>query len=1170
MQIKIIFSILFAFLLQSNSVNILHAATIHTYAENSVLSKGKWAKIKISETGVHKLTYDEIRNMGFSNPSDIRVFGFGGAMLNEYFMNAKIDDLPEIAIYDSGSYILFYAQGPVKWNNNLNSSNCRFNFTLNPYSNYGYYFLTTDAGKGKRINVEAIESGEEPSEVTNFIDYKYIKKEEINFSRSGRTWYGDIMTNGGSKNYSFTFPNIETGKEMRIQVSAVGASTQSTSLKVTYGSTTETLSFSTISGHVRASAKETCIKKYPSSDNISLSLLYLAKSSSDKAALNYIVVNAWRKLIMSGSSMSFRNYECLGYDSYSRFTLQEASSDTKIWNVTDMQNITEVPSVFSGSTLQFVKKTDELQEFVALNPSGQFPKPEFVGLVSNQNLHALPATVDFVIISHPDFLSEADRLSKKHEEFDQVNVVVVTPEQIYNEFSSGTPDATAYRWLMKMLYDRDETKSPKYLLLFGDGSYDNKDILTSKTNPSHNFILTFQSYTSINDDASFCTDDYFGFVGDSEGNPGNYGSAKVNIGIGRFPVSTLDEAKTVVDKAITYMENKNKGAWKNKVCLVADDNEGSASSPSTFNRFFTYSEKISNIISSKNPGMEIKKLYFDAFTRVTGSNGNRFPEVESQLQEEIKTGVTFLNYIGHSGITGWAEEHVFTQAQARTLQNKNWGFWFTASCEFTRFDDLTTYSGGEDLFLNPNGGVIALYSASRVVFDTNNDRLNTSLANVLFERDEEGKPRRFGDIYKLSKQAISTDTYKNDTNKLAFVLLADPMLRIAYPDLLVKTDSITFLPDVKTDTIKALSEVKVYGSIEDLYESQISNFSGKLKIKVYDKELTLYTKAQVYSTEEERLKNRFAYKDRPNVLYSGETTVEDGKFSFLFKVPKDINYNYGFGRINYYAYDDNNGFEAQGAYQNFVIGGSDSNMEYETQGPEVTLYLNTGKFKSGDKVNESPVFFAFVKDESGINTSGAGIGHDITLTLNDSKTPIVLNSSFNFFPNKYTEGSLAYQLENLEAGKYTLTFKVWDLLNNSTTKQIQFEVEKGLPIKIEEVIAWPNPAREYVHFRIQHDRPESVLECRVRVYDLDGRLVYESDNKDFDIVCNDAQHLSAHSANESDDEPYKDLKYLSLDWDLNSSAGSRVSSGIYVYRIDVRTADGDYAGKSQKLIIQAQ
>jgi len=1142
MRTKIFLSILLAILFQFAGVKSLYAQTAHTYAKNSVLSKGKWAKIRISETGIYKLTFDEIRNMGFSDPEKVRVFGFGGAMLNEDVRNPRIDDLPEIAIYNGGNYVLFYAQGAKKWNYNPNSVNCKFGFTINPYSDYGYYFLTTDAGVGKRIEKETEEvagTDDYVWNVTNFIDYACVKKEELNFARSGRIWYGDVITGDGNKQYNFTFPNIETEKEIRVQVSAVASSTAATDILLNMDNLQERMSFLSVSGYTRAFAREANLRKYPTSDNVALSLSYSGKNTSDKAALNHITINAWRKLIMSGNSLFFRNDESIGYNIYSRFTLRGASTNTLIWNVTDPLNITEVYVKPVSGSLQFDKKTDQLLEFVAVNPLGQFPTPEFVGLISNQNLHFFLATTDFVIISHPDFLSEANRLAKKHREFDQMNVVVVTPEQVYNEFSSGTPDATAYRWLMKMIYDRDTTRSPKYLLLFGDGSYDNKGILTSKANPGRNFILTFQSYNSIDEEKSYVSDDYFGFVAnapsvsgeiDVSGRPGNFGSARVDIGIGRFPVSNLNESKAVVDKAIAYMENKNKGAWKNRICLVADDNE-KYTSASTFNRFFTNSEEISNIIYGRNPSMETKKLYVDAFTRVTGSNGNRFPEVETLLQEEIKSGIKFLNYIGHSGITSWGEERFFTQAQARELKNKNQGLWFTASCEFTRFDDLANYSGGEDLFLNPNGGAIAVYSSARVVYDNYNQQLNRGLARVLFERDEEGKPLRFGDIHKKSKQ-----TLLNDSNKLTFVMLADPALRFAYPDLSVKTDSITFLSGEKTDTIRALSEVRVYGRVEDFFGSEISNFSGKIKIKVYDKEVSLFTKT-----------HRFEFKSRPNVLFSGETTVENGQFSFVFKVPKDINYSYGYGRISYYAYDDENGFEAQGAYENFVIGGSDDNANYETEAPEVTLFLNTERFRSGDRVNESPVLFAFVRGEGGINTSGAGIGHDITLTLNDSKTPIVLNSYFNFFPDSYKEGSLAYQLENLEPGKYTLTFKVWDLLNNSTTKQIEFEVVRGLPIRIEEIIAFPNPAQEYIYFRIQHDRPESVLECRVKVYTISGQLVYESESKDFE------------SSN-----------FLTLSWDLRSSSGNRLPAGVYLYRIEMRTSEGKFTGKSQKLIISRE
>jgi hypothetical protein len=1140
MRIKILLSFSVIFLLALFNIGDGWSATNHQYVDNSVLSTGKWAKIKIKNSGIYKITYSELRNMGFANPSDIKMFGYGGAMLLEDFRhdrNPKVDDLQELAIYDGGSFILFYAQGPIKWNFSSLSLNCKFNFNINPYSDYGCYFLTTDVGTGKRIELETpIVREDDLLDVYDFVDYTYVKKEELNFVNSGRVWYGDEMANGASKNYNFNFPNINKDKDIDVRVVAASTSGSETSLSLSCDNEVGTMQFSKIGSNAIANEQSIFFKKKPTSANIALSLKYDGAISTDKVAVNYIVANAWRELVMSGNTLFFRNPDCIG--NYTRFNLRNASSDLLIWDITDQYNIKEVPKKISEDNIQFIKKATSLLEFVALNPSGSFPSVEFMGIVPNQNLHGIPSTTDYVIISHPNFLSEANRLAEKHRLHDQMEVIVCTPEQVYNEFSSGTPDATAYRWLMKMLYDRDNSNNYKYLLLFGDGSFDNKGILSTKSNPTNNYILTFQSESSLDKANSYGTDDYFGFLQDSEGQAGRFGYATVDIGIGRFPVTTITEAAAVVDKAIAFMENKNKGPWKNKICLLADDNEGYYNEDS-FTKFVKYSEKYSDTIYRKNPAMEVKKLYFDAYPRASKASGTRFPEVEALFQKEINSGTFFVNYVGHSNTTGWSAERIFTQELARGLRNKNQGIWFTASCEFTRFDGYTI-SGGEDLFLNPNGGAIAVYSASRLVYEKPNDELNEKLFNNLFERDPDGKPLRIGDIYRLSKQGLII----TPNNKLAFILLGDPALRLTYPDLNVKTQTIEIVDGVATDTLKALSEVRISGIIEDEYESLISNFSGKMYIKVYDKEVILSTKGQ----ESDAVKPlKYSFKDRPNVLFSGETVVENGAFSFIFRVPKDINYNYGFGRINYYAFDETNGFEAQGNYEDFIIGGSGDNEISDKEGPEVVLYLNTENFKSGDRVNESPLLYISAKDQNGINASGVGIGHDITLTLNDSTEPIVLNSYFSYKSNSSTNGSIIYPLDNLEDGKYTLTFKIWDLLNNSTMKRIEFEVVKGLPVQIEKIRAYPNPAVEYVEFVIQHDRPETILDYNLSIYDLEGRKIHEISNEDY----------------------LTDSSLLTLTWDLHTG-GTRIQPGLYIYRLEMKNKEGYFVGKSQKLVVLGQ
>ncbi|MCK9155408.1 MAG: type IX secretion system sortase PorU [Paludibacteraceae bacterium] len=1113
-------------------------ASIHSYSDNSVLSKGSWTKIRVSSTGVCKITYTELYDMGFSNPSKVRVFGYGGAILNEDFSKPKVDDLPELSIYDGGSFILFYAQGPIKWNYNENALNCRFGFEANPYSNYGYYFLTDNVGVGKRIAKEEVETSDAAERVTDYVYYDLKRKEEMNFVNSGRQWYGDMIYNGQSKTYSFFVPNINMTKNASVDVTYAGSSNKSTKMDVSCGGETANIGFSYKSLHLKATEGTASISFTPTSTVVPVSVKYYGDKGTDIAALNRIVLNAYCNLAMvSGVGfLPFRNPDCIGTDKYSTFVVGNATSSAMIWNVTDPLNVTQVPTEKSENGLEFTKKTEQLQEFVAVNPTGSgFVTAEYVGKVVNQNLHTMK-DADYVIITYPAFASQANVLALKHMQVDGVKAVVVTPEQVYNEFSSGTPDATAYRWFMKMIYDQDNSTS-KYLLLFGDGSFDNKGLLGTKLSPSHNYILTFQSYSSLDETASYTTDDYFGFLEDNEGGPGTYGKATVDIGVGRLPVASAEQATGVVNKILNYMDEFRFGTWKNRVVLLGDDNESSTSQ----NKFYTLSDGIARIIASKNPAMEIKKIYLDAYTREVGSNGAHYPEVESLLQNEINKGIMYLNYIGHSSKVGWSGEHIFTQSQASTLYNENMGLWFTASCQFSQFDDLTS-SGGEDLILNPNGGPVALYSSSRVVYDDKNDDLNRALVKVLFDRDDDGRPICVGDIYKKSKQHLPTDT-----NKLAFSLLADPMLRLSYPDLFVVTDSMSTLSGEPIDTMKALSKVRVFASIKDNEDNKITTFNGKVSVVVYDKVQTLYTKANLYNEEIDIISHRYSYEDRPNMLFSGNADVVNGELSFVIPLPKDINYSYGNGRISYYAYDETNKFEAQGAYEDFIIGGSDTLSFYEKDGPNVSIYLNSTAFKSGDDVNEKPMFLASVSDVSGINASGCGIGHDITLSIDDSPEVTVLNSYFSYESGSYMIGSLAYQMPELEEGHHVLTFKIWDLLNNSTTSRLEFNVVKGLKVNVNDMILYPNPARDHVSVRVTHDRPDTKISYRMTVYDLSGRLVYVSKTQ--------SQVSSVD---------------VTFEWDLRTNGGSRVDGGTYLCKVEIASEDGDFDSKVQNLIVLPQ
>lgn len=1113
----------------------------YDFKSESVLASGNWVKIRVRETGICKLSYEQLQQMGFQKPSEVRVFGYGGNVLSENLSKDKTDDLNELPVYQGSNYFLFYAQGPKNWLFKKNTNSIEYDYSINPYSNYGYYFLTDNVGTKKRIELKEnpLSTPDTIIDITNYQERKIHKKEEFNYVSSGRVWYGDKFYNNKTFSMSFNFPNIDTTKEATVLARIATSSNVKSVIDLSYniGGTyiNETFDYPICAGHLIANEYTKWKSAKPSGSQFSVSATFTGYNVSDFASIERIIVLAYQSLDMkSNNSFFFRNPTCVQWNTNYRYILSNCPSATQIWDISNPIEPKQLSTERNGDQLSFIDAYAYTpNEYVAINIDN--PKTisaEFVSNVSNQNLHAeLP--VDLVIITHPNFMSGAEEIARIHEDYDNFNTLITTQEKIYNEFSSGTPDATAIRWFMKKLY-QDNEKKPFYLLLIGDGCYDNRGILTSSGTKINNLIITYQNGSGLDEASSYVSDDYFCFLAD--GYTPN-GDAKMDISVGRIPCNTTEELDGVIKKIKNHVENKNYGKWKNKIMLLADDNESS----NDYHKFCHYSDVIAEKAHTYNNAMEVKKVYLDAYTRTTGSNGSRYYEVEDIIKEEIDKGIMFLNYIGHSSKIGFSAEHVFTQNQARSIYNDKCGFWFTASCEFSQFDDIDI-SGGENLLLNPNGGALVLLSSARVAYDNKNDNLNQAFFTKLFLRDSLGMPLRIGEINRQAKSTLA-----NDTNKLSFTLLGDPALRLSYPNNYVITDSIVDMNDGKADTIKALSEIKVYGHIEDYDSTLMSDFNGTLYVTLYDKEMTLYTKANIYSNMDDVMKNRHQYKDRPNILFSGQVEVSNGEFSFLIKIPKDINYNYGEGRFAYYACDKENEYEAQGAYEEFFIGGSCDNIDLESDGPVISLYMNTKDFSSGDIVNSSPVFFAELYDESGINASGCGIGHDITLTLNDSKKPIILNNYFSYSKDSYKQGTVSYQLSNLENGTYTLTFKAWDLMNNSSTKSIQFVVDNEVEIEMTDLIVYPNPAKESITLTLSHDQPQTIQSFRFILYDINGRIVYKSD----DITSkNDGQ--------------------FSWTWDLCSQSGRKIDAGSYVGRAEIKINGKEYVGKSRKVIILPQ
>ena len=1102
-----------------------------TYASSSVLSQGKFVKIKISDSGVYKLAYEDLSAMGIS-PENVRVFGYGGGVLEQSFSLPKLDDLPEVAIwmqkgsdgvFNAGDYILFYGQGVTKWA--YDKSKSLFTHSINIYSKYGYYFITSDAGTGKRIEEKVVDvpTSATINTVQEFSDYQVHESELVNVAETGKEFYGETFNDKLSYNFTFNFPNIVTTSLVgtRVNVAAVSsiASTFTFSLN---NSQSKTLTTSAKSNDIYTVATEASSKFSftPTSSPLIFTVAYSKPISTSIGYLNYLEINCRRQLKMSGSVMQFQNVDFIGTGTYNLYQLSDAGSNVQIWDITDQQNINKVPTQIVNGKLTFTASGNEVRNYLAIDPTdkGAYSTPEVVGVVLNQNLHAINQA-DMVILTHPKFLSQAETLANAHREKDNLTVSVITTDQVYNEFSSGAPDATAYRWVMKMLYDRAlnsgiTTDLPKYLLLFGKGTFDNRKILS---NSGENLILTYQAENSTVITLSYNTDDYFTFLDDNEGV--NVAANLMDIGVGRFSVTTVQQATDVVNKTIGYMNNTDKGNWKNQLLFLADDGDASLHSKQADN--------VAESLGGSFPAYQLNKIYLDAYKQEISASGESYPLAKTKFYNLIRSGLFLLDYTGHGGPTGWTNESILSLNDVKALSNKHLPIWVAPTCDFNIFDNEQV-SAGETVVLNPVGGGIGIFSAVRPVYASQNYVLNKLFCENLFKK-RNGEHMRVGDVIALAKNNVGTEI-----NKLSYIYLGDPAIKLNYPTKYkVVTTNVNESAALGSDTLRALSVATIQGVIADDAGSKVESFNGSLHVVVYDK-------VQRITSQNNHNDGTITFSDRPNILFSGDVAVTNGTYSFTFMLPKDIKYNYGGGRINYYAQDDVNDYEAQGYYENFIVGGTSTNTIEDTEGPIVQLYLNSTNFVSGNKVNETPLFIATLSDINGINTVGSGIGHDLMLTVDkDPNQSLVVNDYYQANVNSYTEGTVKYKLPEMTNGKHTLTFKGWDLRNNSTNVTINFEVVKGLTPEIYSVTNYPNPVKTVTNIIVVHDRPETVLKTTVEIFDISGRKIWSKSQSTVDNIT----------------------------WNLITDSGQKAKTGIYFYRVNIKTVNSDTYSKTNKMLV---
>ena len=1094
------------------------------YASESVLNSGKWVKIQVAEDGIYKLTAADLKKMGFSNLDKVAVYGYGGWPLDEDFSTTYIDDVPEVAVWRSADYLLFYGKGPRKWE--YSSSDKSFIHTNNPYSNYGYYFVSEKETTGRTMEKAASAAGA-TLQVTTFDDYVLHEEELVSVNSSGRELYGESFTSTLSRDFTISVPGI-TNDEGKATLSFISRGNGTITMNVDGNAL--------ISGSVSVPSDEYEVARElyrerawmaDKGETVKVNIGY-STTGHKNVHLNYFRLQMKRQLKVYDNYTFFRSLSARG--NASRFVIQGADASTLVFDVTDGVNPQQMETSLNGTELSFsIPASASLREFVVVKPS-QIKAPVTVGEVANQNLHALPQQ-DMIIIAQPNFTTQAERLAEAHRTKDNLTVRVVTPESIYNEFSSGTPDATAYRRFMKMFYDRQtsEADAPKYLLLFGDGSFDNRKLTSAwKSVDMSNMLLTYQTENSLSSQ-SYVIDDYFGFLDDAD-NKKSLQNKKLCLGIGRFPIRTVEQATQMVDKVISYMENRNIGSWKNNLCFMADDG---SNTDGFMTEHMEFADQLAGYVESEHPEFLVNKLYYDAYKK--DMTAGTYPDVRSGLQKLLKDGLLLFNYTGHGGTTALSDEKVLTQTDINQFTYTHLPVWVTATCDFTRFDDLNT-SAGEDVFLNKSSGGIALFTTVRVAYSRPNFPINDNVIRNLFERNN-GRRRTLGEVMQATKNTLSS------VYKLGFCLIGDPAVKMAYPEFGMKVTTVNGQSvDGNSISFKALEKITVEGEVLDASGQLVTDFTGIVNPTVKDSKVTVTCLKNSNKDDSPA----FTFTDYPNTIFIGNDSVRNGKFSFTFTVPKDISYSNLQGKMNLYAVDTESGNEAQGNFDNFIVGGTSDTAETDTIGPEIrALYLNDTTFMDGGQVNTTPYFVAELWDKSGVNITGSSVGHDMMLVIDESTVlSYNLNSYYELLPGEDGTGIVKFPIPALEPGKHTAEFWVWDILNNSTVRTFTFEVVEGLKPFLFDVIATPGIAREQVTFHLMHNRPESRMRVGIMVYDLAGRQLWKHEESGTSGL----------------------FENYTVSWDL-TSGGARMRPGVYIYRAAISTDNSKDATKARKFII---
>ena len=1093
------------------------------FAGSSLLASGQWFKIPVSTTGVYKITTRELPSLAHVPCNQIALYGASGDMLSVNNTISLPDDLTPAAIeihddngngtFDETDYLLFYGEATGTWRYSF-SSQC-FEYNIHAYANYNYYFLTVDGQTSPSLRLQTDQPTlNNPAEITTHTAVALYHEDRINTHGGGQIWVADKFTSSlNSRSFTLSLPSSPTDGTVRARYAFASIVTRHSKFDVQQGSSSRQHSFP------NSVTYQTFNESFPSvtGSSITFNITYTPYDNSDAGYLDFIELNATVPLAYTGGQQTFRNCSNLQMPSQCRFTVSGNGQNLSVWDITNPSQPLALPITLSAGSFSFISQSDTPRSFIAFSPADALT-PSDIQTLPNQNIHGTDLP-DYVIVTHKDFLEQANQLADVHRQYDGMNVLVVTQEQVFNEYSSGKPDPIAIRQMLRCLRHKDTSElSPRYLLLFGKGTYDNRDIMGAHQST----VVTYQTPTSFDSEGSaYPSDDIFGYLSPLATGPFE---GILSVSIGRLPAKTPAEATHIVDKIKGYIQRRDlsrddiRGDWRNYVTLLSDDAD--PSSPFDTN-FASDSEALARKIKQQYPHFNIDRIYADAYIQQSGADGSYYPDVNNALRQRMNYGCLLLNYIGHgsSNYIGTERFMEFSDIDKYTNTDRL-AFFVTSTCTFGKYDQVSEICGAE-VFLLADAAGIGIVAASRPIH--HNKRFNSDLCLHALNPDN-----TIGDALRMAKNSTYVSHCIN--------LLGDPAIRLSIPQNDIVVTHINHMPvnPGVTDSAQVLSRVTVQGEIRDRQGNPLTDFNGTIYPIVFDREVKCRTLANDNDSSE------VDFVQQKNILYKGREAVTSGTFSYSFIVPRDVSYRYDYAKLSHYARSLDN--DATGQYSNIMFGGFNDDMVISEIHPTIQLYIGDTTFRNGGLTNETPTLYAILSDSVGINAAGSGLGHDITATIdNNPYSTITLNDFFEPDINDSRNGEVRYTLGKLDNGPHTLTLKCWNIFNYSATATVSFLVANDRTPSLGDFHASPNPAAQRTTIRAEHNLTSSVQSATLHIYDIRGTLI---------------QSVSPTIGN----------CVISYNWDFTAANGSLVPKGIYIARITVTTTDGQQLAQTAKIV----